>query len=127
MCNLATEIIAGDLAQGEIVICSPLEQLGAGHGTNLLYFGIFGNFCLAFGVHGIKIGMKLNFGTMIANIPLSLTECLAPREVGELLAAASEQQRPVEDLVVFALRDYLQARRKPTQPEGAGREAAMAA
>lgn len=63
---------------------------------------------------------------MTAHIPLSLTECLAPREVGELLEAASEQRRPVEDLVVFALRDYLQARRKPTQPE-AQATAAMAA
>jgi hypothetical protein len=52
-----------------------------------------------------------NHQTMIANIPLSLTECLAPRELGELLDAAERDGRPVEDLVVFAVRELLERRR----------------
>lgn len=47
---------------------------------------------------------------MHALIPFSLTECLAPREVGALLTIAESEQRTVEDLVVFALRDFLSTR-----------------
>jgi hypothetical protein len=66
---------------------------------------------------------------MQALIPLSLTECLAPREVAGLLSLAEADNRPVEDLVVFAIRDLLAARAaaKQVQTEGAGREAARAA
>ncbi len=58
---------------------------------------------------------------MIANIPFSLTECLAPKEVGELLDASKEEHRPVEDLVTLAVRDMLERRRaaktaQQTQP-----------
>ena len=59
---------------------------------------------------------------MIANIPFSLTECLAPKEVGELLEAASDAHRPVEDLVTLAVREMLERRRaaktaqQPKQP-----------
>lgn len=65
---------------------------------------------------------------MIANIPFALTECLAPKEVGELLTAAEQDHRPVEDCVVFAVREWLQNRRSPIKPkpEGAG-HAALAA
>jgi|GEM_PF-2794359 len=52
---------------------------------------------------------------MHALIPFSLTECLAPREVGALLSIAEAEQRSVEDLVVFALRDFLTTRQ--SQPE----------
>jgi hypothetical protein len=53
---------------------------------------------------------------MQALIPFSLTECLAPREVGALLTIAETENRPVEDIVVFALRDFLVSRTtvKPT-------------
>ena len=55
---------------------------------------------------------------MIANIPFCLTECLAPKEVGELLQASEQEHRPVEDLVVFAVREFLEARRaQPKKPE----------
>lgn len=67
---------------------------------------------------------------MIANIPFSLTECLAPKEVGELLEVAEHEQRPVEDLVVFAIRDFLVAHRKPASTPssgGTGPAAVMAA
>ncbi len=66
---------------------------------------------------------------MIANIPFALTECLAPKEVGELLTAAEQDNRPVEDCVVFAVREWLQNRRSAvkTQPEGASHVAALAA
>jgi hypothetical protein len=56
-----------------------------------------------------------HFAPMQALIPFSLTECLAPREVGELLAAAEFEGRPVEDLVVFAVRDLLESRRSKSQ------------
>jgi hypothetical protein len=54
---------------------------------------------------------------MQALIPFSLTECLAPREVGALLSIAESENRPVEDIVVFALRDFLTSRTaaKPMQ------------
>jgi hypothetical protein len=61
--------------------------------------------------------------TMQALIPLSLTECLAPREVGALLSMSEAENRPVEDLVVFAIRDLLEARKK-LQVEGRGGDAA---
>lgn len=66
---------------------------------------------------------------MTANIPLSLSECLAPKEVGALLDISQSEHRPVEDLVVFAIRDFLATHRKPVnpQPEGAGGDAALAA
>lgn len=69
---------------------------------------------------------------MIANIPFCLTENLAPKEVGELLTAAEERKCPPEEIIVFALRDFLQQRRdaallQGTITGGAGREAAMAA
>lgn len=56
---------------------------------------------------------------MIANIPFCLSECLAPKEVGELLAAAEQEHRPVEDLVVFAVRELLERKRsdKAAQPQ----------
>lgn len=47
---------------------------------------------------------------MIATIPFCLTENLAPKEVGDLLQAAEEEHRPVEDLLVFAIREFLVAR-----------------
>lgn len=50
---------------------------------------------------------------MHALIPFSLTECLAPREVGALLSIAEAEQRSVEDLVVFALRDFLTRQSQP--------------
>lgn len=56
---------------------------------------------------------------MIANIPFCLTECLAPKEVGELLSAAETDHRPVEDLVVFAVREMLERRRKAKGSEQA--------
>lgn len=48
---------------------------------------------------------------MVANIPFSLHENLAPREVGELLNAAQESKCEPEEIIVFALRDYLAQRR----------------
>ena len=59
---------------------------------------------------------------MHALIPFSLTECLAPREVGVLLSIAETEQRTVEDLVVFALRDFLTTR--TLKPEAASDDAA---
>lgn len=49
---------------------------------------------------------------MVANIPFCLSENLAPKEVGELLTAAEERKCPPEDIIVFALRDFLAARRE---------------
>lgn len=66
---------------------------------------------------------------MVANIPFCLHENLAPREVGELLHAAEENKCAPEEIIVFALRDYLAQRRDQGQnlTGGAGREAAAAA
>ena len=65
---------------------------------------------------------------MTATIPISLSECLAPKEVGALLDISQAEHRPVEDLVVFALRDFLATHRKPLQPATEGdRGAALAA
>lgn len=66
---------------------------------------------------------------MVANIPFCLHENLAPREVGELLNAAEESKCAPEEIIVFALRDYLALRRDQGQNPtgGAGREAAAAA
>lgn len=61
---------------------------------------------------------------MIANIPFCLSECLAPKEVGELLAAAEEDHRPVEDLVVFAVRELLERRRTPQSAKTPRQQAA---
>lgn len=67
---------------------------------------------------------------MIANIPFSLSENLAPRELGELLTMAQERKLEPEELIVFAVRDFLQEQRALAQKPltgGAAVEAAMAA
>lgn len=75
-------------------------------------------FLFAFGSKFAKyavIGTNVT-SDMTANISISLTECLTPNEVGTLLDIAKEDRRPVDDEVVFALREYIERRRKPTSP-----------
>lgn len=55
---------------------------------------------------------------MTALIPFSLTECLAPREVGELLKLAEREHSKPEELIVMAIREYLATRQpQPEAPE----------
>jgi len=44
---------------------------------------------------------------MVASIPLALTEMLRPEELGRLLEIAEIEQRKPEDVIVLALRSYL--------------------
>lgn len=58
---------------------------------------------------------------MTALIPFSLTECLAPKDVSELLDASNEDRRPVADLVTLAVREMLERRRVAKSAEQAAK------
>lgn len=42
-----------------------------------------------------------------AMIPLSLQECLLPSELGDLLDVAAAEKKPIEDVIVLALREFI--------------------
>lgn len=64
---------------------------------------------------------------MIANIPLILTEALSTRELGALLDLAEQDRRPVEDLFVLAMREYIESRKIPQPPKAPKSEPVPAA
>jgi hypothetical protein len=57
--------------------------------------------------------VKLNFAhkPMIANIPFALTECLSPKEVGQLLEVAESEGSSPEAVITEAVREFLAGRR----------------
>jgi len=58
---------------------------------------------------------------MTALIPFSLTECLPPKDVSDLLDASNEDRRPVADLVTLAVREMLERRRMAKSAEQAAK------
>lgn len=72
----------------------------------------------------------MKFIQMNANIPISLSEMLGPREVEELLDEAQEKQVNHSEIVVVSIKEHLERRRAAkasTQPEGAVMHAALMA
>lgn len=56
--------------------------------------------------------------TPMANIPLALTECLQPSEVGGLVEEAARAGTDIGQVLVLAVREFL-ASRKPPAPGSA--------
>lgn len=62
---------------------------------------------------------------MTALIPFHMSECLAPKEVSELLTAAEQERASPEDFIIEAIRERLARRRKESQqPAAEPKEAA---